>query len=494
VNDMTTPIEAAAPDGLGSRVVKAVMWRSGSQIIAQISMWASTFFVIRLLNPSDYGLFAMTQSVLVLLSLLNGGGFAGALVRAETITTKDVRQVFGLLVALNVGIALLQIAAAPLAASYFKHPLVGELLVVQSLLYLANPFIVLPSALLARSMDFHRQAKVNLLAAAAGALTSILCALSGFGVWTLVFAPLALVWTRAIGMTVAARLLVWPSFHLAGAGATVRFGGAMLLSAFLWLIQTQADVFIGGRALDPHHLGLYTTSLFLAQILTAKFIPPLNEVAFTAYARLQGRGEAAYAFEKSVRIIMMVSLPFYFGLATTAAPFVQTMLGPKWIEAVPIVAILALAMPFVTLQILFTPATTALGHIRIQVISSAAGAVIMPLGFLLTVRGGATGLAWTWLTAFPILAAFTAWIAMPIIGTSAAALARAVTPPLLAATGMAIVVELVDHLIAVQSPALRLALLVGTGGITYAVLALLVARPVVAEIIALFRSERLARA
>ncbi|MEO9130963.1 MAG: lipopolysaccharide biosynthesis protein [Sphingomonas sp.] len=495
VNDMTTPIEAPAPDEIGSRVVKAVMWRSGSQIIAQISMWASTFFVIRLLNPSDYGLFAMTQSVLVLLSLLNGGGFAGALVRAETITTRDVRQVFGLLVALNVGIALLQVAAAPLAASYFKQPLVGRLLVVQSLLYLANPLIVLPSALLARSMDFHRQAKVNLLAAAVGALTSIGCALSGFGAWTLVFAPLALVWTRAIGMTIAARLLVWPSFHFGGAGATMRFGGAMLLSAFLWLIQTQADIFIGGRALDPYHLGLYTTSLFLAQILTAKFIPPLNEVAFTAYARLQGKsGEAAWAFEKSVRIIMMVSLPFYFGLATTAAPFVQTMLGPKWIEAVPIVAILALAMPFMTLQILFAPATTALGHTRIQVISSAAGAVIMPLGFLLTVRGGPAGLAWTWLTAFPILAAFTAYIAMPIIGTSATALARAIAPPLLAATGMAIIVELVDHLVTVSSPALRLAMLVGTGGVTYAALALLVARPVLTEIVALFRSERLARA
>jgi O-antigen/teichoic acid export membrane protein len=495
VNDMTTPITAAGTADIGSRVVKAVMWRSGSQIVAQISMWASTFFVIRLLNPADYGLFAMTQSVLVLLSLLNGGGFAGALVRAETITTQQVRQVFGMLVALNVGIALLQVAAAPLAASYFKHPLVGKLLTVQALLYLANPLIVLPSALLARAMDFHRQAKVNLIAAAAGALTALTCALAGLGVWTLVFAPLALVWTRAIGMTVAARLLVWPSFHLGGAGSTLKFGGAMMLSAFLWLIQTQADVFIGGRALDAHRLGLYTTSLFLAQIVTSKFIPPLNDVAFTAYARLQGdTANAGRSFEKSVRIIMMVSLPFYFGLATTAEPFVQTMLGPKWIEAVPIVAILALAMPFVTLQILFTPATTALGHTRIQIISAAAGAVIMPLGFFLSIGGGPTGLASAWLTAFPLLTVFTAWLAMPIIGTSTAALARAVMPPLIAATGMACVVELVDHLVAVHSPALRLAMLVGTGGLVYAALALLVARPVLVEILSLFRSERLARA
>ena len=232
------------------------MWRSGSQIVAQISMWASTFFVIRLLNPKDYGLFAMTQGVLVLLTLLNGQVFAGALIRAETITTRQVRQVFGLLILLNVGIALLQVAAAPLAARYFRHPIVAEMLTVQALLYLANPFIVLPGALLARAMDFHRQAKVNLVSAAVGALTSLTCALAELGVWTLVFAPLALIWTRAIGMTFAARRLVWPSFDLRGASATIWFGSAMLLSDLLWLIQTQADVFIGGRTMNPHRLGI----------------------------------------------------------------------------------------------------------------------------------------------------------------------------------------------------------------------------------------------
>ena len=37
----------------------------------------------------------------------------------------------------------------------------------------------------------------------------------------------------------------------------------------------------------PHRLGLYTTALFLTQILAAKFVPPLNEVAFAAYSRIQ---------------------------------------------------------------------------------------------------------------------------------------------------------------------------------------------------------------
>ncbi|WP_414900635.1 hypothetical protein ACMT1E_12530 [Sphingomonas flavalba] len=48
-------------DSLENRVRSAVFWRSGSQILSQIVMWVATLIVIRLLAPSDYGLFAMTH-------------------------------------------------------------------------------------------------------------------------------------------------------------------------------------------------------------------------------------------------------------------------------------------------------------------------------------------------------------------------------------------------------------------------------------------------
>lgn len=488
---------ASTPEGIAStapRIINAVFWRSGSQIVAQLSMWASTFWVLRLLVPADYGLYAMTSGVMVLLGMLNGQSFAGALIRAPSITQRDIRQLFGLLILMNGAVALVQIAIAPLVAHYFGQPVVADMLRAQTLLYAANPLIVLPAALLAREMDFRRQAKVNLVAAAAGALTALGGALAGWGPWTLVFAPLAAVWSRAIGMTIAARLIVWPSFRLGGAGATIWFGGAMLASDLLWLVQTQADVAVGGRVLDPHALGVYTTSLFLAQIVTSKFIPPLNEVAFTAYARIQhDRGEIARSFEKSVRIIMMAALPFYFGLAVTAAPFVDTVLGAKWHEAAPVVAVLAMAMPFLTLQILFTPATTALGHARIQVISAAAGAIIMPIAFMIGIHGGVIGLAWAWIGGMPLLLGFTAAIAMPVLGTSALSIARAIRPPLVAATGMVVAVALIDRaLIGYTAPA-RLTILVASGAIVYAGLIWTVARAALIELLALVRPGWAAR-
>ena len=489
------PSEAPASTALGTRVVNAVLWRSGSQIVAQMVVWSATFVVIRLLDPGDYGLFAMSQVVLILLSLLNGSGFADALVRAEYVGRRDVAQVFGILLLLNGGIALAQVLLAPVIADYYDQPIVARLLRVQALLYLANPFILVPAALLSRAMDFRRQARVNLLSAFAGAFASVVCAASGFAVWTLVAAPLAMAWTRAIGMTLASPMRVRPSFDLHGAGATVRFGGAMLLSTALWLVQTQSDVIIAARSLDVHSLGLYTTALFLAQIVSSKFVPPLNEVAFTAYARLQGdRADAAAAFAKSVRIVMLATMPLFFGLAVAAEPLVATMLGPKWVEIPPIVARLALAMPFVVLQIMFTPATSALGQPKIQVLSAAAGAIIMPAAFFFGVAGGALGLSTAWLVAFPLLTVVTASLAMPVIGIGAATLARAIAPALLCALGMSLVVLGVDGWLGDVATPLRLAMLIGTGGLVYAALIMTAARSTVLEIWNLFARRRLAAA
>jgi O-antigen/teichoic acid export membrane protein len=476
--------------GLTAQVRGAVLWRSGSQLVAQLVMWASTFLVIRILDPHDYGLFAMTQVVLVFLSLMNGYGFANALVRDESISREQTAQAFGMLILLNLGLALAQIALAPLAAAYFREPQVADLLRIQSLLFLATPFIALPSALLSRTMDFRRQGQVHLLGAFAGAITALACAWAGWGVWTLVAAPIAMFWTQAIGMTALARSLMWPSFRFRGAGAMFRYGSAMTIVQFFWFIQSQSGVFIAGRVLSAHDLGVYTTALFLTQILSSKFVPPLNDVAFAAYSRIQDRPDAvAFAFLKAVRMIMLIALPFYFGLAVTAEPLVLTVLGPKWIDTVPLIRLLALAMPFMTLQILFAPANNALGHASVTVRVAMIGAALMPAAFLIAIPYGGHGLAIAWLVAFPLLTAATAALSMRVIGASFSDLGRAIAPGLLASGAMAAIVLLLDALLPPLAAQPRLGLLVLAGIAAYGALLVLFARDLVVDVAQLMRGR-----
>jgi len=485
----TAPTGERRNPGFAQQVKAGVIWRSGSQLAGQLVAWVSTFLVIRLLAPSDYGLVAMTAVVLTFLTLFNGWGFASALVRDEKTDKHRIGQAFGMLILMNGALAAAQLVVAPYAARYFHQPMVADLLRVQALFFLANPCIALGHALLVRRLDFKRQSRIDLVAAAVSAVTALSCAYGGLGVWTLVAAPGALWFSRALGYVVAARLWqIRPRFRFDGAGTMLRYGGAMAAVQACWFAQSQADIFIGGRLLDAHTLGIYTTALFLTQILAAKFVPPLNEVAFAAYSRIQTQRDVIQnAFLKSVRLIMLVALPFYFGLAVTAEPLVAILLGAKWAETVPLVPILAMAMPLMTLQILFAPATNALGRPGLAVRTGLVGAVLMPVAFLVAVQWGVEGLAWAWLGGMTVLLAATVELSRPVLEISRRALAGAVAPGLLASAAMAAIVAALDSALPALGDGARLAVLVAAGIAAYAGLLVAFARPIVDEVHAIFR-------
>lgn len=474
------------------RVRSAILWRSGSQILAQLISWSATLLVIRMLQPGDYGLFAMTQVILAFMQFLNGYGLVSALVQRESLDPHRLRQAFGIMLLLNGGLALLQLLVAPLAAHYYDQPLVADMLRVQALIYLATPFVAVPQVLMARSLDFRRPAIVNLVASTAGATVALYGAYSGWGVWTLVWAPIALFWVRGLGYMIATRFIPVPSFDFRGAGGMLAFGAAMVGSQLLWIVQSQADVFIGGRVLDPHELGLYAEALFLTQIVVSRFVPPLNEVAFPAYASLQADLAAVrWSFLRALRLLMLVACPIYLGMAVSAEPLIITLFGEQWMEMAPFVTLLALAMPFMTVQVMFPPVCTALGRPGLNTAISCAGAVMMPLAFLVGVRFGAIGLAWAWVTVYPAFTLATIRIAGGALGLRVRDLVPAIAPGAGCAAAMAGLVIVSDRLLPEHlAPVVHLAALVAAGGVAFAALALMFARRSIDDFIKLFLRRR----
>jgi O-antigen/teichoic acid export membrane protein len=462
------------PSDFGNRVRSAVFWRSGTQIVAQIISWGVTLAVLRILDPGDYGLFAMSAAVLVFLNFLNGYGFVSALIQSDKIEEIRIRQAFGMLILLNSGLALIQIfVAAPLAAAYYREEIVADMLRWQSLIFLATPFLILPEALMTRELEFKKPAIVNLASALFGAGIALVLALLDYGVWALVWAPIGIFWTRAIGMVIATRFRYLPSFNFTGAGYIFTFGSTLLVSHGFFIVQSQSDIFIAGRALDTHTLGLYAEALMITQLFATKFIPPLNEVAFPAYARLQhDKAAMSAAFLKAVKLIMLVAFPLYVGMAISAGPFVETVMGAKWAESIPLVTILALAMPFAALQFTFQPAMNGLGMPQMTMRNSIAGAVLMPTVYLFAVQYGVEGLAWGWLIAFPLLLAFTVFQGKPHIGFTLGGLFTAILPGLGAALAMGAFVwpadrYLVDWLWHDMPAMLHLILLTTVGAAVY---------------------------
>lgn len=450
------------------RVRSALAWRWGTQVIAQIITWSSTIAVVRLLEPTDYGLFAMAQVVLIALAFLNGQSFATSLIQASHVDERRIGQVFALLLILNGTLACVQFLIAPLAADYFTEPLVADMLRIQAVLFLAIPFSALPQELLARRLEFRKQGLVNVACAVAGASVALTLAWLGYGVWALVYAPIAMYFTRAIGLTLAARILVRPVFDFRGAGELFTFGGTLTLCQLLWIVQSQSDVVIAGRTFEPHDLGLYTEALFLTLIVTGRFLPPVNEVAFPSYSELHkaGRPLAPY-FLRTLRTVFLVTAPLYVGLSLVAGPGILLLFGEKWAEMAPIVAGLAVAMPFFALQIVCSPATNAMGLPRVYLTTSMIGAAVFPCLFLLGVRYGPMGLVEAWWVAAPTLLGATLLLTLPRIGLDLRTLARELAPIALACGIMALAVIGLREGVDEWPPAFQLVALVPLGMAAY---------------------------
>ena len=483
------PAHQQAPEGFGARVRSALAWRWGSQLVAQFITWGSTIMVVRLLDPSDYGLFAMSQVVVTALNFLNGWSFASSLIQADKVGEREIGQAFALLLLTNGMLALIQLLLAPLAADYYGQPEVAELLRVQALIFLAIPFTALPTALLARRLEFRGQGIANLVSAIAAAVTALVLAWFGFGVWALIYAPIAGYAVRAVIMCVAARLWVRPVFSLKGAGRMVGFGGALTLCQLFWIVQSQSDIFIAGHVFTVHELGLYSEALFLTLIVTGRFIPPLNDVAFPAYAELHkaGRHLGPY-FERTMQSVLLVVSPIYIGLSLTAPEAILVVFGEKWTGMAPIVSGLALVMPLMAVQIICSPTVTATGKERIYLATSIAGAAVFATSFFVGVNYGAPGLVRAWWVAAPLLLAFTLALTLPQIDLSLRRLLGAALPPAVACLVMAAVVSALRSVLPADiGPVATLALLGLAGAATYAAILFLVWPQVVRQSLAMLR-------
>lgn len=489
-------IARGAPEsGLGTRVRSALAWRWGTQVLAQAITWASTIMVVRLLAPADYGLYAMSQVVVTALAFLNGHGFATSLIQTDRIDDRRIGQVFGMLLLLNGALAATQFTLAPLAARYFGEPLVADMLRVQALLFLTIPFTALPAELLARRIEFRSQGLVNLACALIGAGVALVLAWRGHGVWALVYAPVAMFATRAIGMTLAARVLVRPVFDFRGAGDLVTFGGALTICQFLWIVQSQSDIVIAGRAFDTHTLGLYSEALFLTLILTSRFLPPINDVTFPAYAELHKTGRPLGPFFLRIqRMVALVVVPAYLGLALVAEPAVLTLFGSKWAEMAPIAGGLALAMPAFALQIVCSPATNGMGRPKTYMATNGAGAVLFPLLFYIGIEAGPWGLVAAWWIGAPALLAFTWSLTLPRIGVRWRELGLALAPALACSAIMAGVVLAARAALPPLPPGLELVTLASLGAATYLAALVLLARETVGEIVGFVTRREIAPA
>ena len=474
----------------GARVIAALGWTAGGRLVAQVVAWGVTIVVMRILDPTDYGLLAMATVLTGFAGLFASLGLGGAVVHAREIDTATLRGVFGMVIAMNCGLFVVVYFTAPAVAIFFGEDRLTAIIRVIAIQFLVGVIGVIPDSMLARELEFKRRALLELSASIVGAATTLALALAGWGVWSLVYGSLVGATWSAVGLN-----FIRPFFHLPILAfrrlrELFAFGGYVIMSRMLLYTYLQADMVIGGRFLGKEQVGYYSVGMHLASLPVQRISAILNEVAFPAFARIQDERErvARYLLQ-SIRLLSLLSFPVFWGIAVVAPEFVRVLLGDKWEPAILPLQLLAFLMPVRMIGQLMPPTLQGIGQAKLVARNQLQACVVMVIAFLVGVRYGIIGLSLAWLVAFPLVFLVNLRTWLPVLGMPANQLLGAMARPAVAAAGMFGAVA-AARLVDVPAGAHALTFLVLVGVASYVALSFAINREGVRDLTSLVQGRR----
>jgi len=457
---------------LRSRVVSGLKWVAAVRFLAQLVTWSITIVVVRLLTPADYGLLAMATVFVEFLTMLAQFGVGTAIVQAMELDDRKFRQMFGFVILVDLGIMILLVFGAPLIGVYFSEPRVVPIARALSLQFFFAIFATIPSAHLSRQLKFKVQSVVELSGGLAGGATTLVLALSGFGVWALVGGILTTAICRTVGLNIASPYFGWPEFSFGGARQLLLFGRNVTLGRLLWFVYSQSDILVAGRLLGRELLGLYAVSMHLASLPVNKVSSTINDVSLPAFSMVQ-RDRKAFAgyFLMAVRQISLAAFPVLWGMSSIAPEVVSILLGEAWASATLPLQLIALIMPVHMFGPFMNTAAMGMGRSDIPLKQVSLAVLIMSPMFVLGSRWGPVGLAAVWVTMYPLVFIGGMKLFLPAIGLRISDMMGAMLRPALASLAMYVAVTLARMLVVPtlgQGP--RMAILVLVGVVTYGAL------------------------
>ncbi len=471
-------------------VISGLRWVTISRVVAQALTWVNTFFVIRLISPTDFGLAALAGIFANFLSLLNELGFSVTLVRWQTRDEETLQHVFGALLLMGALFTIGLFAAAPLFGLLTKEPRVVPLIRFISIQFMMMSFCVIPQARLSMDMRFKQLGVSDIVASLLGAAGTLVVALNGGGAWSLIIGTVVLTGGRVAMLNIFSSSLRRPRLKLAKLRHFAGFSGLVLLEKTLWYWYMQIDSFVVGRFLGAAELGIYAVGRQVTNIPLERAMGIINSVALPAFSLVQtdlDRVRAGYL--KVLRLGAAYAFPVFWGLSAVSAALVTLVIGNKWIASVAVVQLLCISMPLRMLNSFTAAAVTAIGRQDVNIKSLTMAIIVIPTSVLLGSRWGVTGVAAAWALAFPIVYLFNASLVRRALRISLKEMFAAVAPAAASAAIMVCALALISLTwLDSVSPIVHLVIAVPLGAVIFAITLWTLSRAAAAEMLSFARS------
>lgn len=455
-------------DSLDQTLVRGVAWTSFFKWSSQALSWVSTIVVARILTPHDYGIVAMSRVYVDLAQLINEGGLGVTVIQHRELSRDALGRLGGVAVALGVVMALISVALARPAAWFFNEPAVAAVTAVLGLGLVLEGFQNVGRALMVRQLRFKETGALEAVQMLVNTAITLSLAVAGAGYWAIVVGTLGAAAGGGIFVLLRTRLYPrWPG-RARDLTGPIKFGAKVLTSNLAWWVFRSADITVVGRWLGGTAAGFYSFGWTIAAVPTDRIGQVVNRVAPPVLSASQNDLPALRRYVlRLTEGVSLLTFPLLVGLALVADDLVRLTLGDRWLPAVPVLAVLALAGIVRTVLPLLNQSLLALHEATTVLWATVALAIAMPVFFYIGTTWGVVGVAGAWLVGYPPIAGFL--LAAPALrraGIRLSQYVRVLAPAAVGTVVMAVAVT-VTRWSAPQAPAVRLLAEVGAGTCAY---------------------------
>lgn len=326
---------------LKGRFSQSVLWVVWGKTGIQIISLASTLFIARMLDPSDFGVMALAGIWTTIVIALSEMGLGAAIIQFQDLTKQELNICFWITFLVSLTCYGILYFLAPSLGVWFDSPRLPFVLQVLGLTFPLVALGLVPESLLRKQMLLNYVSQAEMIATLLTIMTMVGLAFHGAGIWALVIGAI-------MRPLLQSTLVYWYQpwfpglqFHTHRLKAIFSFSFNTLGSNFLWVAFAQIDVFLLGRMASESLLGIYSMAKDLALLPVSKVGVVVNQISRPMLALFQNDvPKMQSSFLHGLRLVNMILLPICLGLAMVGEEVIKIGLGDKWLPCVPILQVL----------------------------------------------------------------------------------------------------------------------------------------------------------
>lgn len=430
-------------EDLKSRAAKGVGWGFAENILGSGIFGVANIILAHILSVEDFGIIGMTAIFLTLFNSLVDSGFANALTRKKEVSPKDLDTVFYFNLGVSTFLYLILYLAAPLISGFFGQDILVSVIRILSLSLIINAFGIVQKIILYRRIDFRTQAWISFVSSLTAAVASIVCAVRGMGLWSLVILQLVRMTVSSILLWCVSKWRPGLGFSTASFKEMFSFGSRLLVTSVMSTVWAEIYSLIIGKVYTPSTLGLYSRAEKVKAMFTTNIGMVMQRVCYPVLSKVQDETQRqVQVYRKVFKTTVLLSFTAIFGLWAVAEPFMVTVFGQQWLPAVGYLRLLCFSGLFLPLMLSCVNVINADGRsditLILEIVKTCLGVIPVLFGIFMSVEA----MLWSMIFTSAILYIVHAWYVSRIIPYSVGKQLADIFPTFLISLFMALIVNL----------------------------------------------------